>query len=82
MIREGSNADLAEQIARVPAGDLRSLAADNGYDRQSHRESLREIDIRRSSSIASSPRTIMLTTPESTKTATIRALCPRPSIRL
>jgi IS5 family transposase len=44
--REGSDADLAEQIARRNAGDLRSLAADKGYDKQSLRESLRELDIR------------------------------------
>jgi IS5 family transposase len=44
--REGSDADLAEQIARVPAGDLRSLAADKGYDKQSLREGLRELGIR------------------------------------
>jgi IS5 family transposase len=31
--REGSDADLAEQIARRNAGDLRSLAADKGYDK-------------------------------------------------
>jgi IS5 family transposase len=44
--REGSDADLAEQIARRNAGDLRSLAADKGYDKQSLRESLRELGIR------------------------------------
>jgi len=44
--REGSDADLAEQIARRNAGDLRSLAADKGYDKQSLREALRELDIR------------------------------------
>ncbi len=44
--REGSDADLAEQIARVPAGDLRSLAAHKGYDKQSLRESLRDLGIR------------------------------------
>ncbi len=36
--REGSDADLAEQIARRNAGDLRSLAADKGYDKQSLRQ--------------------------------------------
>ena len=44
--REGSDADLAEQIARRNAGDLRSLAADKGYDKQSLREALREFGIR------------------------------------
>jgi len=44
--REGSDADLAEQIARRNAGDLRSLAADKGYDKQSLRETLRELGIR------------------------------------
>jgi IS5 family transposase len=43
--REGSDADLAEQIARVPAGDLRSLAADKGYEKQSLRENLRDFGI-------------------------------------
>ncbi|TKX69198.1 IS5 family transposase [Halorubrum sp. GN11GM_10-3_MGM] len=44
--REGSDTDLAEQIARVSAGDLRSLAADKGYDKQSLREGLRDLGIR------------------------------------
>ncbi len=44
--REGSDADLAEQIARRNAGDLRSLAADKGYDKKSLRESLRDLGIR------------------------------------
>jgi len=44
--REGSDADLAEQIARRNAGDLRSLAADKGYDKQSLRKALRELGIR------------------------------------
>jgi IS5 family transposase len=44
--RKGSDADLAEQIARRNAGDLRSLAADKGYDKQSLRESLRGLGIR------------------------------------
>ncbi len=39
---DGSDADLCEQIARRNAGDLRSLAADKGYDKQQ----LRELDIR------------------------------------
>src|SRR6056297_2405784 len=43
---EGSDADLCEQIARRNAGDLRSLAADKGYDKQALREQLRELDIR------------------------------------
>ncbi|WP_435094995.1 IS5/IS1182 family transposase [Halorubrum sp. N11] len=33
--RKGSGADLAEQIARRNAGDLRSLAVDKEYDKQS-----------------------------------------------
>ncbi|KOX93285.1 transposase [Halorubrum tropicale] len=44
--REGSDADLAEQIARRNAGDLRSLAADKGYDKKSLREGLRDLGIR------------------------------------
>ncbi len=44
--REGSDADLAEQIARRNASDLRSLAADKGYDKQSLRKALRDLDIR------------------------------------
>jgi IS5 family transposase len=44
--REGSDADLAEQIARRNAGDLRSLAAHKGYDKQSLREGLRDLGIR------------------------------------
>jgi IS5 family transposase len=44
--REGSDADLTEQIARRNAGDLQSLAADKGYDKESLRESLRDIGIR------------------------------------
>ena len=44
--REGSDADLTEQIARIPAGDLRSLAADKGYDKKALRENLRELGIR------------------------------------
>jgi len=44
--REGSDADLCAQIARRNAGDLLSLAADKGYDKQALRETLRELDIR------------------------------------
>jgi IS5 family transposase len=44
--REGSDADLAEQIARRNAGDLRSLAADKGYDKQALRNELRKLGIR------------------------------------
>jgi IS5 family transposase len=43
---EGSDADLCEQIARRNAGDLRTLAADKGYDKNALRERLREIEIR------------------------------------
>ena len=44
--RKGSDADLCEQIARVPAGDLRTLAADKGYDKNLLRERLRDLAIR------------------------------------
>ena len=44
--REGSDTDLCEQIARVPAGDLRTLATDKGYDKNVLRERLRELSIR------------------------------------
>jgi IS5 family transposase len=44
--RDGSDADLSEQIARRNAGDLRSLAADKGYDKQATREALREVGSR------------------------------------
>jgi len=43
---KGSDADLAEQIARRNAGNLQSLAADKGYDKQSLREALRGLTIR------------------------------------
>ena len=43
---KGSDADLCEQIARIPAGDLRTLAADKGYDKNALRKRLREIEIR------------------------------------
>ena len=43
---EGSDADLCEQIARRNAGDLRTLAADKGYDKTALRERLRELKIR------------------------------------
>jgi len=44
--REGSDADLCEQIARRNAGDLQTLAADKGYDKNALREALREMGIR------------------------------------
>jgi IS5 family transposase len=44
--REGSDADLCEQIARRNAGDLRTFAADKGHDKQALRESLRDLGIR------------------------------------
>jgi len=44
--RKGSDADLCEQIARIPAGDLRTLAVDKGYDKNALREQLRELEIR------------------------------------
>jgi len=44
--REGSDADLCEQIARRNAGDLRTLAADKGYDKNALREALRDLGIR------------------------------------
>ena len=43
---EGSDADLCKQIARRNAGDLRTLAADKGYDKKALRERLRELGIR------------------------------------
>ena len=43
---KGSDADRCEQIARRNAGDLRSLAADKGYDKNALREQLRELGIR------------------------------------
>ena len=43
---EGSDADLCEQIARRNAGDLRTLAADKGYDKNALRERPRETEIR------------------------------------
>jgi IS5 family transposase len=43
---KGSDADLCEQIARRNAGDLRTLAADKGYDKNALRERLRELEIR------------------------------------
>ena len=43
---KGSDADLCEQIARRNAGDLRTLAADKGYDKNALRKRLREIEIR------------------------------------
>jgi IS5 family transposase len=44
--RKASDADLAEQIARRNADDLRSLAADKVYDKQSLHEGLRKLGIR------------------------------------
>jgi len=44
--RKGSDADLCEQIARRNAGDLRTLAADRGYDKNALRERLRGLAIR------------------------------------
>jgi IS5 family transposase len=43
---DGSDADLCEQIARVPAGDLQTLAADKGYDKNAVRKRLRNLGIR------------------------------------
>ena len=45
-MREGSDADLCEQIARRNAGDLRTLAADKGYDENVLPERLRNLAIR------------------------------------
>jgi IS5 family transposase len=44
--REGSDTDLCEQIARRNAGDLQSLAADKGHDKQASCESPRNLGIR------------------------------------
>jgi IS5 family transposase len=43
---EGSDADLCEQIAPQNAGDLRTLAADKGYDKNAFCERVRELEIR------------------------------------
>jgi IS5 family transposase len=68
--REGSDADLAEQIARRNAGDLQSLAADKSYDKQSLREALRKLGIRPQIKHRIFAPTTTLTTPESTNNAT------------
>jgi IS5 family transposase len=72
--REGSDADLAEQIARRNAGDLRSLAADKTM-KSSHsvNRCVTSASDRSSSTASSLPKTT-LTTPESTNNATISAL--------
>jgi len=44
--REGSDADVCAQLARRYSGELRSLAADKGYDSQPLRETLRDMGIR------------------------------------
>lgn len=44
--QKGSDADLAEQIARRNAGDLQSLAADKVYDKKLLRKALRKLGIR------------------------------------
>lgn len=38
--RGGSDADVCAQLARVPAGELQTLAADEGYDSQQERNQL------------------------------------------
>jgi hypothetical protein len=43
---EGSDGNLCEQIARWNTGDLWTLAADKGYDKNVLRERLRELGIR------------------------------------
>ena len=40
---EGSDAEVCEQLARRYGGELRTLAADKGYDSQPLRETLREM---------------------------------------
>jgi len=45
-MREGNDADRCEQIARRNTGDLRTLAADKGYDKNVLRERLRVLAIR------------------------------------
>jgi IS5 family transposase len=69
--REGSDADLAEQIARRNAGDLQSLAADKGYDKQALREGLRDLGVRPLIKHRIFAPYDTLTTLESTKNATI-----------
>jgi IS5 family transposase len=44
--RDGSDAEVCAQLARRYAGELRTLAADKGYDSQPLRETLREMGIR------------------------------------
>ena len=44
--REGSDAEVCVQLARRYPGELRSLAADRGYDSQWLRDTLREMGIR------------------------------------
>jgi len=44
--REGSDADVCEQLARRYGGELQTLAADRGYDSQPLRNALREMGIR------------------------------------
>ena len=44
--KQGSDAKVCEQIARRNAGDLRTLAADKGYDKNVLRERLHELGIR------------------------------------
>ena len=43
--KQGSDAEVCKQIARVSAGDLRILAADKGYDCNWLRETLRELGL-------------------------------------
>jgi len=44
--RAGSDAEVCEQLARVPAGELRILTADKGYDCNWLREDLRDLGVR------------------------------------
>jgi len=44
--REGSDADVCAQLARRYPGELRSLAADKGYNSQPLHETLRDMGIR------------------------------------
>jgi IS5 family transposase len=60
---------IGPKVALRNAGDLRSLAADEGYDDMSFRESFERSASDRSLNTASSHRTITLTTPGSTTSA-------------
>ena len=76
--RDGSDTDLAEQIFRRNTGDLRSLAADKDYDKQSLHEGLREPGIRTLIKHRIFAAYDHAHNAESTIPATISALWPKP----